>query len=98
MQPEQPKPQNLDDLLNAVRAGYPGTSLVVGLRLPSQGVRMRGQVVNSLPGSALDTLQPVNEAEHGATFATYARTEVPLGHVVTGSARVKVNVRREPLR
>lgn len=98
VQLEEPKPASLDDLLAAVSHGYPGTSLVMSARLPSQGVRLRGQLVRSLPGSALDTLQPVNAADRGATFPTLERTEVPLGRVVTGSVKIKLNVRREPRR
>jgi hypothetical protein len=81
-----------------VRAGYPGTSLVVSTKLPSQGIKLRGQIVASLPGSALDTLQPVNEAEHGSLFSTYERKELPLGHAVIGSVKLKLNVRAEALR
>jgi hypothetical protein len=95
---EQPKPSSLNDMLNAVRAGYPGTSLVVSTKLPSQGVKLRGQLVRSLPGSALDTFQPVNEADRGNLFSTYERKELPLGRAVTGSVKLKLNVRSEPLR
>jgi hypothetical protein len=66
--------------------------------MPSQGVKLRGQLVRSLPGSALDTFQPVNEAERGNLFSTYERRELPLGHAVTGSTKLKLNVRSEPLR
>ena len=95
---EQPKPNSLDDMLDAVRSGYPGTSLVVSTKMPSQGVKLRGQLVRSLPGSALDTFQPVNEADRGNLFSTYERRELPLGHAVTGSTKLKLNVRSEPLR
>jgi hypothetical protein len=95
---EQPKPSSLNDILSAVRAGYPGTSLVVSTKLPTQGVKLRGQLVRSLPGSALDTFQPVNEADRGNLFSTYQRQELPIGHAVTGSSKLKLNVRSEPLR
>ncbi|HEX7476677.1 MAG TPA: hypothetical protein VF331_02620 [Polyangiales bacterium] len=95
---DQPKPSSLNDLLDVVRAGYPGTSLVLSTKLPAQGVKLRGQIVRALPGSMLDTLQPTNESDKGVTFASYERKELPYGHVLTGSAKVKVNVRQEPLR
>ena len=95
---ERPKPNSLADILHAVRLGYPGTSLVVSTKLPSQGVKLRGQLVRSLPGSALDSLQPVNEADKGALFPSYERKELALGHPVTGSLKLKLNVRAEPLR
>jgi hypothetical protein len=98
VQIDQPKPTSLNDLFDAVRAGYPGTSLVFSTKLPSQGVKVRGQLASSLPGSALDSLQTVNQSDRAASFPTFDRKEVPFGHVLTGSARLKLNVRREPLR
>jgi hypothetical protein len=95
---DQPKPDSLNDLLAAVRAGYPGTSLVVSAKLPSQGIKLRGQIVRDLPGSALDSFQPVNEADRGSLFPTYQRIERPLGAAVTGSVKLKLNVRAEALR
>jgi hypothetical protein len=95
---ERPKPSSLDDILRAVRLGYPGTSLVVSTKLPGQGVKLRGQLVRSLPGSALDSLQPANEADKGALFPSYERKELALGHPVAGSMKLKLNVRAEPLR
>jgi hypothetical protein len=95
---ERPKPSSLDDLLAAVQPGYSGTSLVVSTKLQEQGVKLRGQLVRSLPGSALDTLQPSNEADRGALFPTYERKELPLGRAVTGSAKLKLNVRAEAIR
>jgi hypothetical protein len=95
---DRPKPASLDDLLQAQRSSYPGTSLVVSTKLPSQGLKLRGKLVNALPGSALDMLQPTNEADRAVVFSSYERKEVPLGHAVTGSARLKINVRAEALR
>jgi hypothetical protein len=95
---EQPKPNSLDDLFRMVRAGYPSTSLVVSMKLSQQGVRLRGQIVDSLPGSALDTLQPANESDKPTVFSTYQRLERPGREVLAGSAKIKLNVREEPLR
>ncbi|HKP60838.1 MAG TPA: SpoIVB peptidase S55 domain-containing protein [Polyangiales bacterium] len=95
---EQPKPDSLDDLLAMVRSGYPATSLVVSTKLPQQGVKLRGHLVESLPGSALDTLQPTNQADRPAMFSTFARQERTGREVLQGSAKVKINVREEPLR
>lgn len=95
---EQPKPDSLDDLFRMVRAGYPSSSLVVSMKLPQQGVKLRGQLVDSLPGSALDTLQPANESDKPTIFSTYQRLERPGREVLAGSAKIKLNVREEPLR
>ena len=95
---DQPKPNSLDDLFRSVRVGYPSTSLVVSTKLPQQGVKLRGQLVDSLPGSALDTLQPANESDRPAMFSTFERQERPGRDVLQGSAKIKLNVREEPLR
>jgi hypothetical protein len=90
---EQPKPDNLSELLAIVLEGYPSTALVVSTKLPSPGLKMRGHVVRQLPGSAYDTLQLVNQSEQADSFATYHRKVIPLGQVVIGSARLKLKVR-----
>ncbi len=93
-----PRPDDMATILDNVRAGYPATSLVVSTKLPSRGLKLRGHVVRDLPGSALDSLQLANEAHRPTSFSTYKRKELPLGQIVAGSARVKLEVREEPLR
>jgi hypothetical protein len=53
--------------------------------------------VRNLPGSMLDTLQATGGSDTPTAFATQERTEIPMAAVVTGSARIKLEVRREPL-
>jgi hypothetical protein len=98
VQLEHPDPENLTQLFDIARAGYPATSLVVSTKLPAQGLKLRGQVVRGLPASALDSLQLTGDSHRAVPFATQTRTEVPLGHVVDGSARVSLEVRTEPIR
>ena len=86
------------NILHALGDSYSGTSLVVSTKLPAHGVKLRGQLVRSLPDSMLDTFQPANESDRGQLFNIYERKELPLGHAVTGSARLKLQVRDEPLR
>lgn len=95
---EHPKPSSLDDILHALRDSYSGMSLVVSTKLPEHGVKLRGHLVRSLPDSMLDTFQPANQSDRGSLFSIYQRKEIPLGHAVTGSARLKLQVRDEPLR
>jgi hypothetical protein len=95
---EHPKPNSLDDLLDALHDSYSGMSLVVSTRLPDHGVKLRGRLVHSLPDSMLDTFQPANESERGSLFSSYEHKELALGHAVTGSARLKLQVRDEPRR
>ncbi len=98
VQLDLPIADNLEQVFDNVRAGYPSTSLVASLKLPSRGLKLRGHVVQGLPGSALDMLQLEGAANRPASFVTQRRQEVALGHVVTGSAKVKLEVREEPRR
>ena len=95
---EHPKPDNLDDILQIVREGYPATELVVSTRLAARGLRLRGHVVRDLPGSALAALQFGNRSDKPVVFQTHDRKRVELGRVIAGTARIKLEVREEPLR
>jgi hypothetical protein len=95
---EMPKARTLQDVLENVQLGYPATSMVVSTKLPSQGLSLRGHVVHDLPGSLFDTLQGGGGSDTPNAFATQVRSEIPMAAVVTGSARVKLDVRAEPLR
>jgi hypothetical protein len=98
VQIERPEPSDLSQLLSNLQLGYPATSLVISAKLPSQGLSLRGQMVRGLPGSALDSLQLGTDSARPVPFATHTRNELPLGHIVEGSARVTLDVRTEPLR
>lgn len=95
---ELPRADDMATLLDNVRAGYPATSLVVSTTMPSKGLKLRGHVVQELPGSALDMLQLANEASRPTAFSTQRREELPMRDVLAGSAQVKLEVREEPLR
>ena len=93
---EQPIPRSLGDLVQMARAGYPATSMIVSTRMPLRGLRLRGHVVRSLPGSALDALQTSNDTEPAQIFTTSDRAVIDVGQVLEGSARIRLDVRRVP--
>lgn len=95
---EQPKPRKLDDILDAIREGDRATTLLATVKLPSKGLRLRGHVVHRLPGSALDTLQGVNHSDKAIAFSAYRRSRHPMGQVLSGKAKVQLEVRQEPRR
>jgi len=95
---ELPTPDDFVQVLDNVRTGYDARTLVVSTKLPSRGLRLRGHVVRDLPGSALDTLQLANESSPPAPFVTHTRRAIAMDEVLVGSARVKLEVRQEPLR
>jgi hypothetical protein len=90
---EQPRPGSLDDLIEQTKRRYPATSLVVSLQMPSRGLRFEGHVVDSLPPSALNSLQLVSSSKDSRPFVTQSRTEVKLPQVVVGRANLALRVR-----
>jgi hypothetical protein len=95
VRPEQPKPTSLAQILEGVRMSYASNSLIVSTKLPNGGLRMRGHVVRSLPGSMLDTLQMQSAADKPTPFVTYDRKEVPMGQILVGHAKIQLDVRSE---
>jgi hypothetical protein len=94
---DQPRADSLDDMIANIKEGYAATSLIASTKLPTQGLSLRGHLVHNVPGSVLDTLKDSGGSDSPTVFATQARQELPLGAVVVGSARVKLEVRAEPL-
>lgn len=92
---EPPKPTGVSDLIQIVKSGYHSTSLVASVQLPSPGLRMYGQVVRRLPGSAWDSLQRQNQAERAAVFPTFEHHAMDVGTVLYGDAKLKLKVREQ---
>jgi hypothetical protein len=90
---EQPRPGSLDDLIERTQRRYPATSLVVALQMPTRGLRFEGHVVDSLPPSALNSLQLVSSTEDSRPFVTQSRTEIKLPQVVVGGTNLTLRVR-----
>ena len=90
---EQPRPGSLGDLIEQTKRRYPATSMVVALQMPSRGLRFEGHVVDSLPPSALNSLQLVSSSSDSRPFVTQSRTEVALPRVAVGRANLSLRVR-----
>jgi hypothetical protein len=90
---EQPRPGSLGDLIEQAQRRYPATSLVVALQMPTRGLRFEGHVVDSLPASALNSLQLISSTEDSRPFVTQSRTEIKLQQVVVGGANLVLRVR-----
>ncbi len=88
-----PEPESLDDLIRNIQTRLPGDALVVSLRMPGQGVTLRGRTVPNLPGSAFDALRPSASSDTGEPLANLRRTVVPVGRVVVGRDRVRLRAR-----
>lgn len=95
---EEPEPRNMADMIQNVRRRWPVTTLAVSAKMPSRGLRFQGHVVTDLPGSALDSLQLLNDSGRGQPFVTYDRQVVEVGEVLDGQARLRLQVRETPRR
>ena len=90
---EQPRARSLGDLIERANRRYPATSVVVALQMPTRGLRFEGHVVDSLPASALNSLQLVSSTENSKPFVTQSRTEIQMQQVVIGGANLVLRVR-----
>jgi hypothetical protein len=90
---EQPRPRSLADLIEQTQRRYPATSLVAALQMPTRGLTFEGHVVDSLPASALNSLQLVSTSEESRPFVTQSRTEIEMSKVVVGGANLTLQVR-----
>jgi hypothetical protein len=71
--------------------------LVVALQMPTRGLRFEGHVVDSLPASALNSLQLVSTTGDSQPFITQSRTEIQMQQVVVGGANLALRVREVAL-
>lgn len=92
--PDLAAPQALSDLLaNSTRQTVLPKSLVVQVKLKTQGVAYKGHVAERLPSFALDALRPASSDVAPDAFANYTRSIVALDRYVEGSDKVKIKVK-----
>ncbi len=90
---EQPRARSLGDLIEQANRRYAATSMVVALQMPTRGLRFEGHVVDSLPASALNSLQFVSSTEDSRPFVTQSRTDIKMPQVVVGGTNLALRVR-----
>ncbi|MBT8467954.1 MAG: hypothetical protein KJN97_04310 [Deltaproteobacteria bacterium] len=93
---EQPRARSLGDLIERANRRYAATSIVVALQMPTRGLRFEGHVVDSLPASALNSLQFVSSTEDSRPFVTQSRTDISMPQVVVGGTNLALRVREVP--
>lgn len=92
----QPIAQSLGQLLDQIQDYVPARSLVASVQRPTRGLRYRGQIVDSLPASALDTLQFTTEGGSVRPFVTQMHYIQPNEYLLTGAAYLTLHVREKP--
>ncbi len=88
-----PEPESTDDILRNLSARLPDDAVVVSMRMPGQGVTLRGRTLANLPGSAFDALRPAMSSDSGDPMLNWRRAVVSVGRVVLGRDRLRVRVR-----
>ena len=91
--PPRGRPTSLEDLVASIVDVPPATALVASVQLPARSLRFRGHVVESLPRSALDSLQRVSGTGPGRPFVSYARQVHATDDLLYGSAQLRLDVR-----
>lgn len=95
VKPDLAPPENLGQFLNQLQAGYPARSMVLSLRIPSHGLKLRGHVIRDLPLSVLDALNTGTRVRSGALFRTAYRRVFDSKYIVQGNKKIRIRVRSE---
>ncbi|MCP4599111.1 MAG: hypothetical protein GY847_00985 [Proteobacteria bacterium] len=90
--PVMAAPRNLDDIIANVSRFYPPKSLVVGVNIPGEGVSLRGRVLERLPASAVNALQPTAGYEQLSRHRTALRKVMPTPFLVQGKETIRLTV------
>lgn len=92
---EPPVAQSLADLIKIVKSSLPSTSLVVSVQRKGRGVSVASHVLHDLPASAVDLISPSRDTARTHAFVTEERRVIPFGRVLTGQAKLALEVRKE---
>lgn len=93
VRPDLAEPENLGQLLQNVQEGYSARSLVVGLKVPTDGVKIRGRVIRDLPVSVIDALNTGTQTRSEQLFQTVIRHIHGTSRLVSGQKQIRIRVR-----
>jgi hypothetical protein len=85
-------PENVDQLVGALRKTFPGNVLVATVYTADDGITVAGKVVPRLPDSALDTARPGASAKGADPYKSMFRVAVPMKRVIQGRFEMTVQV------
>ncbi len=92
--PDVAPPENLDQLLaNATHTNLRPMSIVLQIKMPTQGVAFFGHVAPRLPSFALDALRPTTSDVAPEVIASYMRAVIATDRYVEGHDKAKIKVR-----
>jgi len=91
----QATPEDLTGYLESLRGDFGARTLVLSLSVPGKGLKVRGQVIRSLPDSVLDSLNTGTGARAGATFKQVQHNTYKSDRVLSGKQTLRLRVHRE---
>lgn len=92
--PDVAPPTDLDQLLaNETRQALRPKSVVLQIKMPTQGVAFSGHVAPRLPAFALDALRPTASDVAPEVLPSWVRSIVPIDQYVEGRDKFKIKVR-----
>ncbi|MBW2732909.1 MAG: hypothetical protein JRH20_11000, partial [Deltaproteobacteria bacterium] len=91
-------PETTKQLLDYLQRGYPGTSLVLSISTPTQGLSFGGRMIKDLPPSALDALRTGAAVSSQKIIKTKWRKVFRTQRVVSGKLKMRLRVRSEDLK
>jgi len=85
-------PDDLEELLAALRKLLPGNVFAVTLYTAQAGVAVRGKLIHDLPASALDRLHTGSRTQRARPYRVIARSTAPSKRVINGKKSILVKV------
>jgi hypothetical protein len=97
VRPDVPSAETLRGYIDNLRKAYSASSIVVTLQTQDDGASLRGQLIQGLPASAMDTLRPANQTRRADAFRIADRTVFPARQLVSGKQELSVLVKDDTL-
>jgi len=80
-----------------MRKYYGASTIVATLQTADAGASLRGQLIQGLPASAMDTLRPSKQTKRADSYAIADRTVFPARQLVSGKQELQVLVKSDVL-
>ena len=97
VRPDVPQAESLRVYIDNMRKYYGASTIVATLQTPDAGASLRGQLIQGLPASAMDTLRPSKQTKRADSYAIADRTVFPTKQLVSGKQELQVLVKSDVL-
>jgi hypothetical protein len=90
--PYRPLPRSLDDVIDTLEAAYPARSLVVSVYREGEGLSTQHGLLDSLPGSVLESLSIDGSTRGPVRYKQAARRVLPTAALIAGDHNLRISV------